>query len=464
MEPRKLLLLMHFFQQNIYFKSLGLGLVILLFTYGCTSKSGFQVSDVGYIYNPKDLAPRPEFVVYHISDDQTRIYYRINSADLLYMRQPEETVYKADFSIRFELTPSFEITTPLDSGVVEINDQASTPPIKAITGFFDLNMSIKTEDLKYVLKLSMTDGNRQVQFDNFIRIDRSSAFMASNFFMTDTAGQVIFKNHIPKNVPFLLKHGSEEVDQYLVSYYSRDFPLALPPYSSVSDDSFDLNPDSTFTVNANDPIELQDNGFYHFRTDTSQWQGYTVYSFYDQFPFVAKRTHLGKPMRYVTTRREYEGIKEVLDQPAELKKKVDEFWLERTGSVERSKILLESYYNRVQEANIFFSSYLEGWKTDRGIIYVIYGPPNKVFRSSQGENWVYGDEASALSYFFTFNKVNNPFSENDFSMERLNSYRYGWGQAIEAWRNGHVYNSKDIKREQDEQQQTQYRQGPPYWY
>ncbi len=440
------------------------GIFIALLSAGCTSKTGFQTSDVGYVYNTRDLAPRPEFVVHHLSAEQTRIHYRINSADLLYMREPEESVYKANFNIRFSLAPSFEVTTQLDSGVVVIKDEAATPPVKAIIGHFDLNTGFITEDLKYVLKITMTDKNRQVEFENFIRIDKSSELVTDYFFMTDTSGNPIYKNHVPTNVPFLLDYSPHNVDKYYVSYYSREFPVALPPYSSGGEESFDLKPDTTFTVFADQSMMFTQNGFYHFRTDSSQWEGYTVYSFYNQFPFVAKRVHLGPPLRYLTTRREYDAISAAFNSPAELKKLVDDFWLDRSGSVERSKILLEAYYNRVQEANIFFSSYLEGWKTDRGIIYVIYGPPNKVYRSSEGENWIYGDENSSLSYYFTFNKVNNPFTDNDYAMERMNSYRYGWGQAIEAWRNGHIYNSKDIKREQDEQQQGQYRQGPPYWY
>ncbi len=450
--------------QNSSVNFILLGVVIILLFTGCTSKTGFQKSDVGYVYNTKDLAPRPEFVVHHIDKDHTRIFYRINSADLLYMREPEETVYKANFTIGYSLAPSFEITTQLDSGMVSIKDQATTPPVKAITGYFDLNTSLYTEDLKYVLKLTMTDKNRQVEFENFIRIDKSSDLVGDYFLMTDTSGNPIYKNHVPTNVPFLLKHSTKPVAQYFVSYYRRDFPVALPPYSSGGEESFELEPDTTFMVNAGESMMFTQNGFYHFRTDTTQWLGYTVYSFYNQFPFVAKRTHLGPPLRYLTTRREYDDLSAAFNSPAELKKLVDDFWLNRTGSVERSKILLEAYYNRVQEANIFFSSYLEGWKTDRGIIYVIYGPPNRVYRSSEGENWIYGDENSSLSYYFVFAKVNNPFTDNDYAMERLNSYRYGWGQAIEAWRNGHIYNSKDIKREQDEQQQGQYRQGPPYWY
>lgn len=438
-------------------------LLVLIFA-GCTSRKGFQASDVGYIYNTKDLAPRPEFIVHHISPDQSRVFYRINSADLLYMRQPDETPYRANFSISFTLAPSFEITDPLDSGIVQIQDEAPAPPVKALTGYFDISTAQKTENNTYVLKLTMTDENRQVQFENFIRINKNSPMVSENFLMTDTSGNPIFKNHVPKGVPFLLDYSPVEVSEYYVSYYQRDFPVALPPYSSVNDDSFELEPDSTFTVRAGQPLKFNDSGFFHFRTDTTQWNGYTVYSYYDQFPFIAKRVHLGPPLRYLTTRREFDELSENFNNPTELKKVVDDFWLKRSGSVERSKILLEAYYTRVQEANIFFSSYLEGWKTDRGIIYVIYGPPNKVFRSSDGESWIYGDETSSLSYYFNFIKVSNPFSDNDYSLERMNSYRYGWGQAIEAWRNGHIYNSKDIKREQDEQQQNQYRQGPPYWY
>lgn len=438
-----------------------LSLVLLA---SCSSKQGFQATNTAYEYDSKELAPRPEFVIHHLSPEVSRVYYRISSTDLLYMRQPDSDTYQANFSIIFNLIPSFEITNSLDSGVVVITDEASALPQKALIGFFDINTSEQTPDKQYVLTLRMLDVNRQIEFDNFVRIDKSNPYIAENFLMTDTAGLVIYKNHIPLNVPFLLDYTPKPVAEYIVSYYDRDFPLALPPYSSVNVSPFKLEPDSVFTVRADKPITFSQHGFYHFRTDTNQWSGYTVYSFYDEFPFVAKREHLSPPLRYLTTKSEYEEIAANFDSPEKTKELVDKFWQERSGSLERSKILIENYYNRVQLANIFFTSYLEGWKTDRGIIYVIYGPPDRVYSSTAGEAWVYGDEASSLSYYFNFIKVSNPFTDNDYGLERMNSYRYGWGQAIEAWRNGHVYNSKDIKREQDEQQQNQYRQRSPYWY
>ncbi len=436
---------------------------ILALIWACTSSKGYQSSDVSYAYKSNELAPRPEFVVHHINQDLTRVHYRINSQDLLYMRDSEDNLYRSNFSIRYELIPSFEDITILDSGYIHVEDESDTPPIKALVGEFGLNTN--QNGLKnFVLRLVMTDLNRQVEFQNFIRIEKASKLTASNFLLTDTLGNVIFKNHIATHTPFRLSYTGGPASEYFVSYYSREFPLALPPYSSGNEGSFELEPDTTFKVPAGQALAFDDRGFYHFRTDTSGWDGYTVYSFYNEFPFVAKIEHLTPPLRYLTTKREYENLVSLAGDKEKQKLAIDDFWLNRTGSVERSKIMVESFYRRVQEANLYFSSYLEGWKSDRGIIYIVYGPPNKVYRSSAGESWIYGDENSSLSYYFNFVRVKNPFTENDFALNRMPAYRYGWGQAIESWRNGHIYNSKDIEREQNEQDQNWYHQRPAYWY
>ena len=68
-----------------------------------------------------------------------------------------------------------------------------------------------------------------------------------------------------------------------------------------------------------------------------------------------------------------------------MKLEVDKFWLENARNVDKGKSLVSAYYNRVEAANLFFSSYLEGWKTDRGIIYVVLGPPSQVTRNQWQE-------------------------------------------------------------------------------
>lgn len=448
--------------QGKFFLKLVLVIPLLIIN-SCSSKRGYQAHNINYVYNTKDLALRPNFKVFHVNDTITKVYYRINSSNLLYMRESVSEPYKASFSLQFNLVSSFELVSILDSGQFVFTDREDAPPRKAIIGSFEVKTKLDNPD-NSILRILMTDKNRQVNFENFLRLEKKQGINSQRFLMRDTLGNILFKNHIPTNIPFRIDRGSIPATKYFVSHYKRDFPLALPPYSSAAPESFELNPDTTYQVNANSKISLPENGFYHFRLDTNSWDGFTIYSFYNEFPYVAKKEHLGSPLRYLTTKREYEKIGDSDGENKNPKKSVDKFWLDRSGSMERSKILINSYYSRVQEANIYFSSYLEGWKTDRGIIYTIYGPPDKVYRSTAGEAWVYGEETSSLSYFFNFLKVSNPFSDNDFSLNRSSSYRYGWGQAIESWRNGRVYNSKDIKREQDDSDNNTFRQRPPYRY
>ena len=55
------------------------------------------------------------------------------------------------------------------------------------------------------------------------------------------------------------------------------------------------------------------------------------------------------------------------------------FWKRRNpnpGSPENA--FKEEHYRRIAYANEHFDANVPGWKTDRGRIYIIYGPPNSV--------------------------------------------------------------------------------------
>jgi hypothetical protein len=74
------------------------------------------------------------------------------------------------------------------------------------------------------------------------------------------------------------------------------------------------------------------------------------------------------------------------------------------------------------------------------MMYVIFGPPNFVFRNSVSENWIYGQPNNALSLNFFYTKVNNPFTDNDFTLSRAPIYESNWYRAVDLWRQGRVYN------------------------
>ena len=101
--------------------------------------------------------------------------------------------------------------------------------------------------------------------------------------------------------------------------------------------------------------------------------------------------------------------------------------------------MIRKYYNRMQDANLYFTSYLEGWKTDRGMIYLIYGTPNTIIRNANSETWTYGEENNINSLQYTFSRVDNPFTDNDFTLERSGVYKQSWYVAVDIWRQGRTY-------------------------
>ncbi len=46
-----------------------------------------------------------------------------------------------------------------------------------------------------------------------------------------------------------------------------------------------------------------------------------------------------------------------------------------------------------------------------------------------------------MSLSFSFEKVENPFTNNDYALSRNQLYQSSWYKAVESWRNGRVYSN-----------------------
>lgn len=99
-------------------------------------------------------------------------------------------------------------------------------------------------------------------------------------------------------------------------------------------------------------------------------------------------------MRYILNSNERKGVKKVSSKKREeLFKKL---WKRRDPTPDTAvNELMNEYYKRVAYANIHFDSFADGWETDMGMIYIIFGAPNDIERSilSQVQNttelWYY---------------------------------------------------------------------------
>ena len=87
---------------------------------------------------------------------------------------------------------------------------------------------------------------------------------------------------------------------------------------------------------------------------------------------------LEKDVTYILTAEEREAFKH-LSTDEEREQFVEQFWLRRDPTPDtienESK---EEHYRRIAYANERFASGIPGWKTDRGRIYIMHGPPDEI--------------------------------------------------------------------------------------
>jgi len=86
--------------------------------------------------------------------------------------------------------------------------------------------------------------------------------------------------------------------------------------------------------------------------------------------------------------------------------------------------LMEEYYKRVSYANENFDGWKDGWETDRGMIYILFGPPDRVERTNPSMS------NSTLYQIWTYNGINKQFifkDQNGFGDFRLDSPFNGIG-------------------------------------
>jgi GWxTD domain-containing protein len=213
----------------------------------------------------------------------------------------------------------------------------------------------------------------------------------------------------------------------IVTYYNDNFPSAAPPFSETQARvSKGMKPDSVFSISSS--YKFNSAGLYLIQQDTAAAEA-LAFRVEDDYPRLARVQSLAEPMIYVCTKQEFDKIQATQGD----KKAFDKVILGITGDADRARTFMRSYFRRVELANYYFTSYKEGWKTDRGMIYIIFGLPDEVFRFADREVWNYKN----ASYRVTFNFAKSPtiFDPENFVLIRQKKYQETWYEVIDLWRN-----------------------------
>lgn len=87
-----------------------------------------------------------------------------------------------------------------------------------------------------------------------------------------------------------------------------------------------------------------------------------------------------KQTRYIATVKEFDAMNDAPNEE-EKRKLFEAFWKKRDPSPDTKRNEnMEEYFSRVAYANEHFSHYQAGWKTDMGMVFILFGAPDNVER------------------------------------------------------------------------------------
>lgn len=301
--------------------------------------------------------------------------------------------------------------------------------------FFDVKRPINTANALLLAEITETSSGQKALNDLTVRF--TSSLLRDRFALfTPNGERPLLRNFVTVTDTVLIRDVAGTSKPLQVVRYRHTFdPASSPMNLTAKPAPKALQIDSTLTVMTNQPFKLPAEGLYFFQDDTTQANGMSLLVTDDRYPRLTYPAELVKPVLYMSTSQE---INE-LNGASDFKKALDRYWLSlMAGNEDVARQAIRAYYKHVETANRLFTTYKEGWKTDKGMIYIIMGPPDRVQRSRDREVWVYTRRATTSELNFTFNKKPNQFVDDHYELVRYAEFQPIWYPIVESWRNGSI--------------------------
>ncbi len=411
------------------------GIIPLIFLFACSSSGSLSRYDYSYLYQEEQRLIKPKFKVFHQDADTSLLYFQIESNDILYGKLGQDSISKARILCKYKLYGK--------KGERDILDSATTPMISTgenqsnsiLQGY--VKVKAKAGEL-YPLEIRFRDVYRDLNVVYYHWIDKRDNGN-DQYYLMSQGEQVLVEPHLKKGKAYNLKKSQlVEANEFDKSMSAMEYEMTPPPFATKIGELKYPEIDNLSPIRFEGQEvyidSIQDINLITTAEDTSL-RPFFFYHFSNHYPEVIEYEEMVGPIRYISTSAEYKK----LQQAVNLKKELDLFWLKIGKDASRTKQIIREYYRRVELANQYFTDYREGWKTDRGILLIVYGEPNNIYKDLNREVWTYGEENQILSIRFEFRLIDNPLSRNDFRLVRKEEYKNNWYRAVDNWRQGKIF-------------------------
>jgi len=379
-------------------------------------------AEISYLYNADH-----EFIVDHRVaqlDGQVKVYFRfsLNSG----------MVKISDYNIRYDVRDTY-ISEKKTGSSIRL-DSSRLIGNKQREFFYLIELDKKDNDNLVVIEIENIVRNKRYLYD--IPISTNPTFTQNPFLIFDKNGVLpLFENHINAGTTVKIKNPFNDQSRFEINGQINNKPVAMPPFDATKlSDPTIIAVDTIYGANHNEDFLFSNEGFFTINDSDDQTKTFGILVGSKFYPRYGDYKTMSQPLIYISTSKEFNGIRESTDT----KKEFENFVLGTiTSKPDIASDFIKYYFRRVKDAGYMFTSTQEGWKTDKGMLYQIFGNPRQVFRNENTELWVYNFEDGGRVRF-VFDIIKGDGNVKEYKLIRNKKYREIWMDAVTRWRNGQV--------------------------
>jgi len=361
------------------------------------------------------------------NDDTTYLWLFINNETIQYIKKPKDTMPSCSLSVN--IIAENTLQNIIEDSLTKFISEYKRNPKSMM--YFSFALSLR-KNFPYNIYVQVVDINRGNAQKAIVYYKKPEIPTPSGIYL-DSGKTPYFQKWIYAGNSIYI--ANYEDNAYL-HYY--DNINVVPPSPFADTDTQYATPSSSRTLPYGiHKMKFDKEGLYVFNFGQKTM---TMLCVPPGFPKLYRWEDIVLPIRYITTRREYENI---INSPNP-RNEFENFFLDITDRDKNAaKKIMRTYYRRVFISNKEFSLTRYGCLTDRGMIYIVLGPPLVVQKQDTVERWFYGSEDSPFTISFVFKKREVLPQVFDYVLERGQEYKFTWYKAVDFLRRGLTYKQTD---------------------
>lgn len=456
-------------------------LILILLQIGCSNSYVDQIErSGGYQFRPG--YPEVRLVTAGVVDELTDSTFVTLTAEIVYaslvFKKPDD-LFQAEIIIEVQIIDKInpQNITDLKSYPITIQERDRGLVVSQDEYLFKETYHIKPSE--YTINLTVTDVSTDKQstrtseiyipdpFDQVSHITNIQVFAkdetydqsfapVTTYDISNHADSVRFLFQVTNNKP----ESPITIDTRLLKFRSDTTiarPMTWPNYNTshiayrgINYDKYEVVSSSRRIINQPGSVSIEflfpnlPRGNYRFEVKSDSDRESELFKARDfsvkslNYPSLKTPQELAAPLYYIMDDKEYEKLISIED-PQELKKAIDRFWLKNIKNSKIAQNVISLYYERVEEANKQFANFKEGWKTDMGMVYILFGPPWYINESLSQISWAYSynfDDFETNFYFQAPRIKTKDFPFYNYLLLRTTRYHQLLYRQTELWRNG----------------------------